>query len=196
MDDELYYHRVFWKIDRPSKFSDEDILVEPQMLFFFIIEVIDFAFRSNNVRGWAPLYDLDRLRADNSNKSYFNSDIGWAVCHHCAMDDAWLMATHEGFDVNKWLELPGDTFKNYTHQFLGLVIDKTKPVNVSIINGLAFTWLMARKAVENNKRSVVSRMIWDVVCLFKERFPFEWIYYDLQQWVQAYKVRHEELHRL
>ncbi|KAF8773937.1 hypothetical protein HNY73_016543 [Argiope bruennichi] len=89
-----------------------------------------------SVRGWIPLYDLPSLRADNPNKRYFSSDIGWAVCHHCAMDDAWLLATHGGFDLNKWLELTSDESKDYMNRFLGLVIDKTKPANVSIINGL------------------------------------------------------------
>ncbi|CAL1265629.1 unnamed protein product [Larinioides sclopetarius] len=196
MDNELYYHRVILETDLPSKVSAKDNLVEVQILYIFIAEAIEDSFRVYKLKCWIRFKFLDSLLEDYSHKRYFNHEIGWAVCHHCAVDNAWSMATNSGFDLNVWLELSSrDDFGQYIRKYLGLVIDNTKPANVSMINGLAFASLIARKAVQKHKRDLVSLIIWDVVNVFIERFPFEWIYHDLNQWVQAYKVRHEDLHR-
>ncbi|CAL1265630.1 unnamed protein product [Larinioides sclopetarius] len=191
--EELHYHRVFMRTDRAPFSLDVEPLVNPNEMKSFISDVFNHALFLRGFENWISPFNTEEINKDNSVKGHFKYEIGKAVIDKCAVGESVRIAIKNGFDANKLLNLPSNEVMEYVQKFIGLVVAETRPVNISFINAFAFACTLY-DVVAKNRRQHLNCIALSVASVFESAFPYEWIYYDFQQWAFAYVFRHRQIH--
>ncbi|KAF8773938.1 hypothetical protein HNY73_016544 [Argiope bruennichi] len=192
--EELHYHRVFIRTDGQPTILDVEPIVSTAEVVTFISDALDYALFIRGIEGFISPLDTGEIQKNNAVKRYFNFDIGDAIAHECAVEVSRRIVLENGFDVDIFLDLPKAEAMKYAKRFIGLVIFKSRPVNTSFINALAFSSTLCCVAAENNRLNWMNCIALSAVFIFQAYFPYEWIYFDFKHWAFTYVFRHKQIH--
>ncbi|GIY76246.1 uncharacterized protein CDAR_49731 [Caerostris darwini] len=186
MDEDLYWFRNYWPNDDMSTPVEDDPLVQRDAVILFVAEAIEYFLRKRNIRGWVPEVDLQELRANNTEKRYFNDTIGQSINLRTAEWKSFQLATDNGFDLDSWLESDHASSENYVAIYLDEIRRDTWQPADRIILMLSFACTICRHAVAKGRNHLVNAVLRALVRLFMERYPYVWIYRNADFWAYAF----------
>ncbi|GBL96239.1 hypothetical protein AVEN_108882-1 [Araneus ventricosus] len=194
MDSELPFHRIIFFPDVELKFPRCDPKMDILSTLFFVESAIDHVLRTHLfVFDWPMPVNLKLLEQKIPDKTFFDSVIGKAITHNCAMSFSLDIAQTHGFTVETWSRLEGREFRDYTQYYLDVVRSETKTANLSLIHMLSFAIFLTSLAVEVGSKNLINDIVWSIVHKLGESFPYEWIYESLHHWALTYNFRHNDI---
>ncbi|CAL1297297.1 unnamed protein product [Larinioides sclopetarius] len=147
--------------------------LERDPIFLLIEEVIDYSLRHHNLHNWIPPVNLYVARSLNV-ITYFNENFASSVISPDMEEQAMRLARSLGFDEERWLEFIDDEeARHYQEYYLFTIFRENRPC---LFQMFSFACYSSRKALQRNRPSLVTDVVWALLAVLREILSYEEYY--------------------